>query len=95
MTTDAAPDLDATQSRQARWGRHAFVILIVSTALVVVAFAVIWATHAGGFAGVRGNAKAPAAVAPQEQAPPPQPKVDEPGYSPPPAAQQPSAQTPS
>ena len=46
--TEHAPDLDATHARQARRGRHAFVILVVSlTAAIAVVF--------GAWAGDRTN----------------------------------------
>ncbi|MBI5939799.1 MAG: hypothetical protein HY859_05170 [Caulobacterales bacterium] len=38
--------IDATDARQASWGRHAFWMLICSTALVVVALFGAWAYRA-------------------------------------------------
>ena len=50
--TEHAPELDVTHARQARRGRHAFVILVCSTLLVVIAFAAIYAFNSGGFSRV-------------------------------------------
>ena len=61
--SDRGPELDVTHARQGRRGRHALIILVTSLALVVVAFAVIFALHAGGFSGQTGNREAPADVA--------------------------------
>ena len=63
MSVEHAPDLDATHARQARRGRHAFVILVVSlTAAIAVVFGV-WAGFSGRFSGETGNREAPPAVA--------------------------------
>ena len=61
--TEHAPDLSVTEARQGRRGSRAFVILMVSTALVVVAFVAIFALDAGPNTGKRGNREAPANVA--------------------------------
>lgn len=47
--------IDATDARQANWGRHAFWMLICSTTLVVVALFGAWAFRAGDLADA--NAK--------------------------------------
>ncbi len=61
--TEHAPDLDATDARQARRGRHAFVILVVSlTAAIAVVFGA-WVGFSGHFRGESGNKEAPPAVA--------------------------------
>ena len=62
MTQDA-PDLDATDARQARKGRRAFVILAVSLALVVLALGAILLTRVGDLGGRGGQTLAPAQVA--------------------------------
>ncbi len=61
--TDHAPDVDATDARQARWGRHAFAILVTSLVLVVIALFGSWAYFSGALSGQHGNKEAPAAVA--------------------------------
>ena len=44
--------LEATDSRQARWGRHAFWMLLASTVLAVVALFTAWAFYSGSFTAV-------------------------------------------
>jgi hypothetical protein len=61
--TEPAPDLNATDARQGRRGRHAFVILITSLALVVIAFAAVFLAHARKLSGPGGQDRAPAQVA--------------------------------
>ncbi len=61
--TEHASELDVTHARQASRGRHAFVILATSLALVVIAFIVVWSAFAGKFAGRHGNREAPPQVA--------------------------------
>ncbi len=46
--SEHAPELDVTHARQARRGRHAFIILICSTALVVLAFAALYTMYYRG-----------------------------------------------
>jgi hypothetical protein len=97
--TDQAPDVDAGRTRQARWGRHALIILVVSLALVVVGFAVIHGVFSGPLSGKSGNAAAPPQVASQVNAPPPQARWSDAGgvtgHSPPPTQSEPSASNPS
>lgn len=100
--TDQAPDVDAGRTRQARWGRHALIILVVSLALVVVGFAVIHGVFSGPLSDKNGNARASQVAASQVNAPPPQARWSDqgadqgqPGSSPPPTQQQPSASSPS
>jgi heme A synthase len=62
MTQDA-PDLDATDARQARKGRRAFVILAVSLALAVLALGAMVLSRVGDLAGRGGQTTAPAQVA--------------------------------
>ena len=89
--TDTQPDLNATEARQGRRGRHVLLILVVSLALVVVAFAVIWMTHADDLANKNGNANADPAAAANFTAPEQMVKQDDqmkaPGV---PASQSPS-----
>ena len=70
MTTPSSPpDLDPdepieigdNEAKQGGRGRHALIVLLVSTALVVVALFALWMTRAGDFAEVqRRNAPDPA-----------------------------------
>jgi hypothetical protein len=100
--TDQAPepvhDIDASRTRQARWGRHALVILVVSTALVVIGFTVLHGLFMKPLADKNGNSFAPQAAR-EFNAPPPQPRVTDQGgvvgHSPPPSQSEPSATTPS
>jgi hypothetical protein len=52
---DHGPAVDATQARQGRPGKPVLLVLVVSLALVVIAFGVIWALHAPGFAAAEPN----------------------------------------
>ncbi len=61
--TEHAPDLNATEARQGLRGRHVFVILITSIALVVIAFVVVFLANSGRLAGRHGSQEAPANVA--------------------------------
>ena len=61
--TQHAPDLDVTEARQGLRGRHAFIILVVSLTLGLIAVFGAWAFFAGDLAGKRGNREAPPAVA--------------------------------
>ncbi len=63
MTQHHAVDLDVTHARQARRGRHAFVILVVSLSLVIVALFGAWAYYSGDLAKGHGNKEAPPQVA--------------------------------
>ena len=101
MTTEPvpehAPDLDATHARQGRRGMHAFIILVVSLALVVVAYVVIYAMHAQPLSG-QGGQTATTSAARAFNGPEPAPRVTDQtdaGHSPGPPASQPSASTPS
>ena len=58
-----APDLSVTEARQARFGRHAFVVLIASLVLVVIAFAAVFLAHARRPAASAAVDRAPAEVA--------------------------------
>lgn len=61
--TEHAPELEVTDARQARRGRHAFVILVASLALVVIALAAVFFAHANKLSGRGGETTAPAQVA--------------------------------
>lgn len=61
--SDGAPRLTPTQARQAQKGMGVHRILLISLALVVIAFAVIWAIYAGRLSGQGGQATAPASAA--------------------------------
>jgi hypothetical protein len=41
-------ELGATDARQGRWGRHVFWVLVISTALAVMALFGSWAFHSNG-----------------------------------------------
>jgi hypothetical protein len=104
--TDRAPesipepvhDIDASRTRQARWGRHALIVLVVSLVLIVVGFGVLHGFFMEPLAGKHGNAAAPEAAR-AFNAPPPQPRWSDAGgvtgHSPPPTQQEPSATNPS
>lgn len=62
--TEQRTHLDETPARQAQSGTGMRWVLRISLALVVLAFAVIWAIYAGPLSGRRGGeARAPASVA--------------------------------
>jgi hypothetical protein len=61
--TEHAPDLDATDARQAQKGRRAFTILAVSLVLAGVAVAALLLAYVGWGTGRGGQARAPAEVA--------------------------------
>jgi hypothetical protein len=61
--TEHAPDLGATEARQARRGRHAFVVLVISLFLVVIGLFGAWAFYFSDLAGRHGNREAPPAIA--------------------------------
>lgn len=104
--TDQAPepvpetvhDIDSSRTRQARWGRHALAILVVSLTLIVIGYGVLHAVYMKPLADKNGNAAAPQA-AQAFNGPPPQARADDQGglvgHSPPPPQSEPSATTPS
>jgi hypothetical protein len=102
QSQDPAPetvhDIDAGRTRQARWGRHAFIVLVVSLALIVVGFGVLHGFFMKPLADKNGNASAPQA-AQAFNGPPPQPRWSDAGgvtgHSPPPSQSEPSATSPS
>ncbi len=61
--TDDAPELDVTHARQALRGRHAFMILVCSLALGLIALAAVYAFSTGSSAHLRAVREAPAQVA--------------------------------
>ena len=63
MTEHHAIDLDVTHARQARRGLHAFVILVVSLSLVIIALFGAWAYYSRDLAQGHGNKEAPPQVA--------------------------------
>ena len=100
--SDQAPepvhDIDSSRTRQARWGRHAFVILVVSLALIVVGFGVLHGLFMKPLSDKSGNASAPPQAAQAYNGDLRQPRTtDNPtvGYSPPPSQSEPSASSPS
>jgi hypothetical protein len=57
--TEHAPDLDATQARQGLLARRVYKVLLVSLALVVVAFLVLWVAYFRALSGHGGQTSAP------------------------------------
>lgn len=55
--------IEATDARQANWGRHAFWMLICSTALVVVALFGAWAYRSGDLSAADASSRLTAAEA--------------------------------
>lgn len=55
--------IDATDARQARWGRHAFVMLICSTVLAVIALFSAWAFKSDDLADAQAKSTPTAAEA--------------------------------
>ena len=76
--TDHGPDLNVTDARQGRRGRHVLIILIASLALVVIAFFAIFLSHADNLAGPGGQQRAVDARSETFNAPEPAPKQTEP-----------------
>ena len=56
------PELTVQEARQGRSGRPVVVVLVVSTLLVVLAFAAIWLYHAPGLSGPGGGTRVAASV---------------------------------
>jgi putative copper export protein len=61
--TEHAPELDPTQVRQAVLERRVYKILLVSLAMVVIAFTALWVTYSAGHSGHGGQTSAPPEVA--------------------------------
>jgi hypothetical protein len=68
---DHGPVLEVTEARQAFRGRHALLILVVSTALVVLALFGVWFTKSGDLAKLDANGPNSVAPAPAFDAPDP------------------------
>jgi hypothetical protein len=66
---DGELHIEATDVRQARWGRHALVMLICSTALAVVALFGAWAFKSGDLADASARSTPTAAEAKAAGAP--------------------------
>lgn len=63
--TEHAPDLDATDARQGRWGRHMLWVLLAGLLLVVIALFGTWASRSGDLAAVDSKSRAVAEEGPQ------------------------------
>lgn len=60
--SDHGPEIDATDARQGRKGKHVLAILIVSLTLIVGAFVALYAIKVGPLSGRGGQARAPASA---------------------------------
>lgn len=74
--SDSHPDLNETDARQGRRGRHVLMILVVSLGLIVVIYGIIWLMNAGPLSNKHGSAQADPAAAATYSAPAPAPKQD-------------------
>src|SRR4051812_32942711 len=74
--TDSHPDLNATDARQGRRGMHVVWILVISLALIVVIYGIIWLMNAGPLSTRHGSAQADPQAAATYTAPEPAPKQD-------------------
>ena len=63
--TEHAPELDATDARQGRWGRHMLWVLLAGLVLVVIALFGTWASRSGDLAAVDSKSRAVAEEGPQ------------------------------
>jgi hypothetical protein len=61
--TEHATELDATQARQAIMARRVYKILVVSLALVIIAFLGLWVGYNERLSGHGGQTSAPAEAA--------------------------------
>lgn len=59
-----APELDATEARQGRWGRHMLWVLLAGLILVAIALFGTWAMRAGDLQALDERAAATAAEGP-------------------------------
>lgn len=92
------PDLSETDARQGRRGRHVLMVLVISLALIVIAFTVIWLTHNDKLSGPGGQTIAPPSAAEAFNAPEPAPIAGDeatPTTPAPPAATEAEAPAPS
>jgi hypothetical protein len=74
--SDMHPDLNATEARQGRRGLHVLWILVISTALIVIIYGIIWLMNAGPLSDKHGSGQADPAAAATYSAPEPAPKQD-------------------
>ena len=58
IDTEHAPELDATDARQGRWGRHMLWVLLAGLLLVVIALFGTWASRSGDLAAVDSKSRA-------------------------------------
>jgi hypothetical protein len=65
--TEHAPELEATDARQGRWGRHMLWVLLAGLLLVVIALFGTWASRAPDLESVDYKAKATAEEGPQTE----------------------------
>ena len=63
--TEHAPELDATDARQGRWGRHMLWVLLAGLVLVVIALFGTWAARAPDLESVDYKSRAVAEEGPQ------------------------------
>lgn len=63
--TEHAPELDATDARQGRWGRHMLWVLLAGLLLVVIALFGSWASRSGDLEAVDYKSRAIAEEGPQ------------------------------
>ncbi len=54
---DHGPELEATDARQGRWGRHMLWVLLASLVLVFAALMGTWAMRSGDLAAVDHNSR--------------------------------------
>ena len=58
IDTEHAPELDATDARQGRWGRHMLWVLLAGLVLVVIALFGSWAVRAPDLEAVDSKSRA-------------------------------------
>jgi hypothetical protein len=63
--TEHGPELDATDARQGRWGRHMLWVLLAGLVLVVIALFGTWASRSGDLGAVDDKSRATAEEGPQ------------------------------
>jgi hypothetical protein len=63
-----APELEATDARQGRWGRHMLWVLLAGLLLVVIALFGTWLSRAGDLEAVDNRARATAEEGPNATA---------------------------
>ena len=65
VETDRGPELEATDARQGRWGRHMLWVLLAGLLLVVIALFGTWASRSGDLEAVDYKSRAIAEEGPQ------------------------------